>query len=63
MAKIVNHFAINSISELHRLMGLPKPLHPLISLINMGDVESSENRRTTFSASFLWRFPEKKCKW
>ena len=42
MAKIVNHFAINSISELHRLMGLPKPLHPLISLINMGDVESSE---------------------
>lgn len=24
----------NSLSELHRLLGLPKPLHPLISLIN-----------------------------
>jgi AraC-like DNA-binding protein len=42
MAKNVNHIAINSISELHRLMGLPKPLHPLISLINMDEVQSSE---------------------
>lgn len=43
MAKNVNHITINSISELHRLMGLPKPLHPLISLINMDEVQSSEN--------------------
>ena len=42
MTKIVNHFAINSISDLHRLMGLPKPLHPLISLINMDEVQSSQ---------------------
>lgn len=43
MAKNANHIAINSISELHRLMGLPKPLHPLISLINMDEVQSSRN--------------------
>jgi AraC-like DNA-binding protein len=42
MAKNINHISINSISELHRLMGLPKPHHPLISLINMDDVQSSE---------------------
>lgn len=28
----------NSISELHKALGLPKPLHPLISLVNYGDV-------------------------
>lgn len=27
----------NSLSDLHRLLGLPKPLHPLISLINNSD--------------------------
>ena len=37
---------INSVSELHKLMGLPKPKHPLVSLINYNDfhyaaVESS----------------------
>ena len=41
MANKVNHISINSISELHRLMGLSKPLHPLISLINMDEVQSS----------------------
>ncbi|AEI50262.1 helix-turn-helix domain-containing protein [Runella slithyformis] len=41
MAKNINHIAINSVSELHRLMGLPKPLHPLISLINMDEVQSA----------------------
>lgn len=34
MATKKTHITINSISELHRLMGLAKPLHPLISLIN-----------------------------
>ena len=43
MAKKVNHIVINSISELHRLMGLTKPLHPLISLINMDEITTSEN--------------------
>lgn len=53
MAKNVNHIAINSISELHRLMGLPKPLHPLISLINMDGVQSSEK---TEDIHFLLNF-------
>ncbi len=29
----------NSISELHRALGLPKPLHPLVSLVNYADVK------------------------
>lgn len=53
MAKNVNHIAINSISELHRLIGLPKPLHPLISLINMDEVQSSEK---TEELHFLLNF-------
>lgn len=32
---------INSVSELHKLMGIPKPKHPLVSLINYSDVNSS----------------------
>ena len=34
-------YHIFSISELHRLMGLPKPQHPLISVINLKDVTCS----------------------
>ncbi|MGE8379986.1 MAG: helix-turn-helix domain-containing protein, partial [Sphingobacterium sp.] len=30
---------INSVSELHKLMQLPKPKHPLVSLINYNDVQ------------------------
>ncbi|WP_373549217.1 helix-turn-helix domain-containing protein [Haliscomenobacter sp.] len=35
---------INSVSELHRLLTLPKPLHPLITLINHGDITSAPNQ-------------------
>jgi len=36
---------IQTISELHRLLGLPRPEHPLISVIDLGTViRSSENR-------------------
>ncbi|MBP2284834.1 hypothetical protein H4V97_003152 [Flavobacterium sp. CG_23.5] len=31
---------VNSISELYRLMGLPKPKHPLISLIKLEDAST-----------------------
>ncbi len=31
-------YTINSISELHRLLQMPKPEHPLISVINLKDV-------------------------
>ncbi len=36
---------INSVSELHRLMGLSKPLHPLISLIKMDEIVGSIQQR------------------
>lgn len=53
MAKKTKHITINSISELHRLMSLPKPLHPLISLINMNAVKSSGH---TDNVNFLLDF-------
>lgn len=30
---------INSVSELHRLLSLPKPQHPLVSFVNLADVQ------------------------
>lgn len=30
---------IDSVSELHKLMGLPKPKHPLVSLVNYKDIQ------------------------
>jgi AraC family transcriptional regulator, transcriptional activator of pobA len=39
---------INSVSELHRLLSLPKPSHPLITLINhkeVSKIENPENKR------------------
>ena len=30
---------IDSVSELHKLMGLPKPKHPLVSLVNYNDIQ------------------------
>lgn len=50
--KIIN-IKINSVSELHRLIGLPKPLHPLISLIKMDDLEHSNNKeKVNFNLNF-----------
>jgi AraC family transcriptional regulator, transcriptional activator of pobA len=43
MKNSTKHTIINSISELHRLVGLPKPLHPLVSLINMDAVPKSNH--------------------
>lgn len=31
--------SFNSISELHKALGLPKPLHPLVSLVNYADIK------------------------
>lgn len=38
-------YLINSISELHRLLEIPKPEHPLVSVINFADIKcfSTEN--------------------
>src|SRR5882762_6802185 len=32
-------YVINSVSELHRLLGLPKPGHPLVSAINLSEIK------------------------
>ncbi len=37
---------INSVSELHRMIGLPKPHHPLISLINLDTVPNTDGSTT-----------------
>lgn len=34
-------FIFNSISELHRALGLPKPLHPLVSLVDYSNIKSN----------------------
>jgi AraC family transcriptional activator of pobA len=31
---------LNSISEMHNVLGFPKPLHPLISLVNYSDIKT-----------------------
>ncbi|MBC7615007.1 MAG: AraC family transcriptional regulator [Pedobacter sp.] len=44
---------INSVSELHRLMSLPKPLHPLITLINHNDITTiSEAKNESLILNF-----------
>ena len=37
--KVVQPYRIKTISEYHQLMGLPKPEHPLISVINLETVQ------------------------
>lgn len=49
----IKHTLVNSISELHKMMGLPKPLHPLVSLINMGDASRSKQ---TEPINFIFNF-------
>lgn len=44
---------INSISELHHLLGLPKPLHPLISLVDNTTMVIDKEQ---LSNSFLFNF-------
>src|SRR5688572_22632870 len=34
----------NSISELHRALGLPKPLHPLISLVDYANIKTEAEK-------------------
>ncbi|MBE9464442.1 helix-turn-helix domain-containing protein [Dyadobacter subterraneus] len=34
-------FIFNSISDLHRALGLPKPLHPLVSLVDYGNIKNN----------------------
>jgi AraC family transcriptional activator of pobA len=48
-----NPLKINSVSELHRMLGLPKPLHPLISLVDNTTMVMNENY---LKSTFLFNF-------
>jgi AraC family transcriptional activator of pobA len=39
MKAVKQPYIVNSISELHRALGLPKPLHPLISLVDYSHIK------------------------
>src|SRR5882757_55633 len=43
----------NSISDLHRVLGLPKPLHPLVSLVDNTRIAIDKDQ---LPASFLFNF-------
>lgn len=51
--EISNPLRINSVSELHRMLGLPKPLHPLISLVDNTKMRVDEGH---LKSSFLFNF-------
>ncbi len=44
---------IKSISQMHHLLGLNKPMHPAISLVNMKDVKLSKE---LFNQKYIWDF-------
>lgn len=54
MKKTATHpYLIESITELHRLLGLPKPEHPLVSVINLSDLREACMR---MDGSFTYNF-------
>lgn len=53
MKNKTTHIVIDSVSELHRLMGLSKPLHPLISLVKMDEVSAVEHKE---EVNFVFNF-------
>lgn len=50
----------NSISELHRAMGLPKPLHPLVSLVDYSHIKPSTDLFTSPLIINLYKISYKK---
>jgi len=48
-----NPYQFNSISDLHRVLGLPKPLHPLVSLVDNAGIAVDKDQ---LPASFLLDF-------
>ena len=55
----------NSISEFHKLLGLSKPLHPLVSLVNYADIKTPYNELPKalllnfYKVSYMESTPEK----
>ncbi|HEY9045638.1 MAG TPA: helix-turn-helix transcriptional regulator [Ohtaekwangia sp.] len=39
-SEAIHPYIFNSISELHKALGLPKPLHPLVSLVDYGNIQA-----------------------
>jgi AraC-like DNA-binding protein len=52
-------YQFNSISELHRVLGLPKPLHPLISLVDNTRISVAKDQLPN---AFLLNFYKISCK-
>lgn len=47
-------YRIESISQLHAAIGYPKPLHPLISLIDYSKIEVPSNLKNVSVISVLY---------
>jgi AraC-like DNA-binding protein len=45
---------VNSVSQLHQLLSLPKPVHPLISVINLKDIKPSGKESLVFNFYSIW---------
>jgi len=63
-----NRYRFKTISEYHKLAGLPKPGHPLVSVVNMEDVRMPVNGRSKtiifdFYSIALKRVPDAKIKY
>lgn len=63
-----NRYRFKTISEYHKLAGLPKPAHPLVSVVNMEEVNMPVNGRSKtiifdFYSIALKRVPDAKIKY
>ncbi|HXS35890.1 MAG TPA: helix-turn-helix domain-containing protein [Flavipsychrobacter sp.] len=45
---------VNSVSQLHQLLSLPKPMHPLISVIDLKDIKPSGKESIIFNFYSIW---------
>ncbi|HWD88343.1 MAG TPA: helix-turn-helix domain-containing protein [Mucilaginibacter sp.] len=48
-------YMVNSVSQLHQLLSLPKPVHPLISVINLKDITPSGKESIVFNFYSIWQ--------
>ena len=48
-------YMVNSVSQLHQLLSLPKPVHPLVSVINLKDIIPSGKESLVFNFYSIWQ--------
>lgn len=53
MKRESNIIRVNSVSELHHMLGLPKPLHPLVSLVDNSTMAVNHEQ---YKSSYLFNF-------